>query len=36
MHESWLKNSIDSDLISIANFSVFRADRPNSKKVEAH
>ncbi len=36
VHESWLKNSIGSDLISIANFSAFRADRPNSKKVEAH
>ncbi len=33
VQESWLSNSIDNELINVANLSVFRADRPNSKKV---
>ncbi len=32
---SWLSNSIDTELINVANFSAFRADRPNSKKVRS-
>ncbi len=28
-------NPIDSELINIANFSAFRANRPNSKKVRS-
>ncbi len=33
VQESWLSNSIDNELINVANFSAFRADRPNSKKL---
>ncbi len=32
VQESWLSNSIDSELIHVPNFSAFRADHPNSKK----
>ncbi len=35
MQESWLSNSIDNELINVANFSAFRADRLNSKKVRS-
>ncbi len=33
LQESWLSNSIGNELINVANVSVFRADRPNSKKA---
>ncbi len=32
VQESWLSNSIDNELLNVAYFSAFRADRPNSKK----
>ncbi len=35
VQESWLSNSIDNELINVANFSAFRADRPHSKKVRS-
>ncbi len=35
VQESWLKYLIDSEVINVAYFSAFRADRPNSKKIGA-
>ncbi len=35
VQESWLNNSINSDLISVAIFSAFSTDRPNSKTVQS-
>ncbi len=35
VQESWLSNSIDSELINVANCSAFRADLPNSRKVRS-
>ncbi len=35
VQESWLSNSIDNELLNVANFSAYRADRPNSKKVRS-
>ncbi len=35
VQESWLNNSINSDLINVAIFFAFRTDRPNSKTVQS-
>ncbi len=35
VQESWLNNSITSDLINVAIYSAFRTDRPNSKTVQS-